>query len=147
MQDLIVDPGSLAPSMGQMPNCRLTKRLESHSSTPLRYFGSVFVSLSVAKCVTPLKTVPDFILFFSITPGTFVDYDISKMRSFCGTIEPMERDTESSVRFIQKMVPFDPHNPQQWSDTGRGPPYRSSAYIVRDNASTLHRDRKWRVIP
>ena len=30
---------------------------------------------------------------------------------------------------------------------GRGPPCRSSSHIVRDNASTLHRDRKWRVIP
>jgi len=63
------------------------------------------------------------------------------------TIEPMERDTESSARFIQKMVPFNPHNPQQCSDTERAPPCRSSAYIVRDNASTLHRDRKRRVIP
>ena len=104
--------------------------------------------MSVAKCVTPLKTVPDFILFFSITPGTFVDYYVSNMRQFLEeSIETMERDMESSARFIQKMVPFNPHNPQPWSDTERSPPCRSSAYIVQDNASTLHRNRKWRVIP
>jgi len=39
------------------------------------------------------------------------------------------------------------HESENAGSTGRGPPCRSCAYIVRDNASTLHRDRKWRVIP
>ena len=31
--------------------------------------------------------------------------------------------------------------------SSRGPPCRSSSHVVRDSSSTLHRERKWRVIP